>query len=388
MVTLGSSAEMTLNEARAKAGEYQEMVQSGIDPAAHKKDERESIERAKISARVEANAKRYCFRELADAWLKERIKAGYYDNNVRGASVAESYLDRNINPYIGHIPIGELTHRDVFKCLKDLWVNTTSAKDKCLRIISQVYRWAQAMDYVSGENPADIKGPLGVLLENLSPVVKQSKNYPALAVEDIPEFFRDLMEIQSSGARALAFSILTASRSKPVRNARWSDIDLKAKTWVCPEESMKVKGRGAFVVMLSDAAVRLLRLCPKVDGCDLVFPSPYKQRVLTDAGLGKVITDMHVARMEARGIGWIDPRQSEIEGRPVKVTQHGTARATFKTWSRTGENIKKFVTDAVELCMAHKIDDKYDGAYDRATLIEERRKVMEAWGRYCFSQLD
>ena len=52
------------------------------------------------------------------------------------------------------------------------------------------------------------------------------------------------MQSESIGAKALAFSILTASRSKPVRNAKWSDIDLKACTWACPEESMKVKGRG------------------------------------------------------------------------------------------------------------------------------------------------
>lgn len=388
MVTVGSMADMTLGDARVKAGEFRELVIQGIDPAIYKKEQRESVQRALVEKRVEANAKKYCFKELANMWLDERIKSGYYDKNVRGAPVVRAYLDRNINPVIGHISIGELTHRDVFNVMKDLWVNTTSAKDKCLRIVSQVYRWAQAMDYVSGDNPADIKGPLGVLLGNLSPVVKQSKNYPALAVEEMPEFFRELMQIDTAGARALAFSILTASRSKPVRNAKWSDIDLDEKTWACPEESMKVKGRGAFVVLLSNAAVELLKRCPKFDGVDYIFPSPYKLRPLTDAGLGKVITDMHVARLEAQGKGWVDPAQSEVEGYPVKVTQHGTARATFKTWSRTGKNLKRFDTDAVELCLAHKVDDKYDGAYDRASLIEERRKVMEAWGEYCVSMLE
>ena len=96
---------------------------------------------------------------------------------------------------------------------------------------------------------------------------------------------------------------------------------------------------------------------------------------------------MHIARLEASGKGWIDPIQSEAEGKPVKVTQHGTARATFKTWTRTGKNLKRFDTDAVEMCLAHKVNDKYNGAYDRASLMEERRRVMEAWGEFCFSRM-
>ena len=68
------------------------------------------------------------------------------------------------------------------------------------------------------------------------------------------------------------------------------------------------------------------------------------------------------------------------------ITQHATARASFKTWASTGENRKKFDADAVELCMAHQLKDDYNGAYNRTTLVEERREVMEAWGRYCLSQ--
>ena len=46
----------------------------------------------------------------------------------------------------------------------------------------------------------------------------------------------------------------------------------------------------------------------------------------------------------------------------------------------------EFDTDAVELCMAHHLKDDYNGAYNRTTLEEERREVMEAWGDYCLSQ--
>ena len=387
MVTLGDVSRMSLADARKEASRLRDLLDQGLDPAAEKRREKEKKKESARKARAVEVSNSKTFAALADQWLSERVKAGYYDKNIRGASVVRSYLDRTITPAIGHILIGELTPRDVFSAVKPLWATTTSAKDKCLRIISQVFRWAKAMNFVTGDNPADLKGPLGVLLENFSPHLKQPKNSPALDVAEIPDFFVDLMQSESIGAKALAFSILTASRSKPVRNAKWSDIDLKACTWACPEESMKVKGRGAFVVLLSRRAVELLKSLPRFVDTDLVFPSPYKHRPLTDAGLGKVITNMHIARLEASGKGWIDPIQSEAEGKPVKVTQHGTARATFKTWTRTGKNLKRFDTDAVEMCLAHKVNDKYNGAYDRASLMEERRRVMEAWGEFCFSRM-
>ena len=146
---------------------------------------------------------------------------------------------------------------------------------------------------------------------------------------------------------------------------------------------MKVKGRGAFAVMLSSAAIALLKAQPVYPGLDLVFPSPSRRGVITDAGIGQVIGDMHKEALARGESGWLDDAQTELYGEPVRATVHGTCRATFKTWSRTGKNLKLFHADAVELCLAHQVDDGYSGAYDRATLEEERRRVMEAWGEYC-----
>ncbi len=91
------------------------------------------------------------------------------------------------------------------------------------------------------QNPADIRGPLGVLLENLSPHVKQPRNMGSLTPEEIPAFFSELLTWETTASLCMAFAILTAGRSKQVRTARWEDIDFEAQTWRCPEESMKVK---------------------------------------------------------------------------------------------------------------------------------------------------
>ena len=59
-------------------------------------------------------------------------------------------------------------------------------------------------------------------------------------------------------ARVLRWQILTTARPEEARQARWEEIDLKARTWTLPREKTK-KGQRAFVFYLSDAAIA----CPR-----------------------------------------------------------------------------------------------------------------------------
>jgi len=70
------------------------------------------------------------------------------------------------------------------------------------------------------------------------------------------------------------------------------------------------------------------------------------------------------------------------------ITLHGTARASFRTWAKDDAlgNNRLFDQEAVELCLLHAKRDTYKGAYDRTSLDKERRMVMAAWGKYCFSE--
>lgn len=381
-VSVGDCAEMSLAQARVLAGKMAVQVAEGRDIAADRRDEREELKRKAQEQRGDR-----LFRVVAERWVQERAANGYYDRNRRGEQVARSYLERDIYPRLGDMRIDDIKVTDVFDCVRPLWTTTTDAKLKCLTLIRNVFSWASATGFCVRDNPADQRGPLGVLLKNLSPHVKQPRNHGALDPRKMPEFFAELMGWGTVASKAYAFAILTASRSKPVREARWSDIDLEAKTWTCPESAMKVKARGVFTVLLSDAAVALLRSLPRVRGLDLVFPSPNRLTVLSDAGIGQVVTDINRHREKEGKGAWLDDAQTETFGEPVKITLHGTARATFKTWTRLDGNLKRFDRDAVELCLAHKLDDGFGGAYDRALLTEERRRIMQAWGEYCVSAM-
>jgi integrase len=145
--------------------------------------------------------------------------------------------------------------------------------------------------------------------------------------------------------------VLTAARSGEVRGARWSEVDLEAKTWMIPGERMKA-GR-EHRVPLSDAACTLLRLQPRAG--ELVFPAitgnPYSDMVFTAL---------------IRRLGF-------------DFTMHGF-RSSFRDWAGEQTNYPR---EVVEMALAHVVENKTEAAYFRSDLFDKRRELMVAWADFC-----
>ena len=63
------------------------------------------------------------------------------------------------------------------------------------------------------------------------------------------------------------------------------------------------------------------------------------------------------------------------------ATAHGF-RASFKDWATERTN---FRTEAIEMALAHAVGSRVEAAYRRGDLLEERRLLSEAWGKFCLS---
>src|SRR5262249_36604859 len=61
------------------------------------------------------------------------------------------------------------------------------------------------------------------------------------------------------------------------------------------------------------------------------------------------------------------------------ITVHGF-RSTFRDWAAERTN---FPSEVAEAALAHVVGDKVEAAYRRGDLFEKRRRLMEAWARYC-----
>ena len=61
-----------------------------------------------------------------------------------------------------------------------------------------------------------------------------------------------------------------------------------------------------------------------------------------------------------------------------EATVHGF-RSSFRDWEaeRPEPNF-----EAAELCLAHSVGTKTTKAYLRTDLLDERRKIMDAWAKY------
>ena len=163
----------------------------------------------------------------------------------------------------------------------------------------------------------------------------------------------DLRKRSGVAAKALEFTILTATRSGEVRGATWQEINLEKAEWTVPSERMKA--RKEHRIPLSPRVIELLKGIPQGEPNQIVFKAP-RGGMLSDMSLGAVLK-----RME------------------VPVTVHGF-RSTFRDWA--GETTA-FPREVIEHALAHQLQNKAEAAYARGTLLFKRRKLMESWATYC-----
>lgn len=154
---------------------------------------------------------------------------------------------------------------------------------------------------------------------------------------------------------------------------------------------MKKRENGDHTVYLSSFAVALLKSLPQLPDSPYVF-SCARGGALSDAVFGQCIKRLNRERTAVGGAPFVDRKQLDRRGMPREVTQHGIARATYKTWTQTALNERgaPFNVDAVELSLHHKRIGAggLGGAYEREDFIKERREIAEAWAVFVFSGVE
>jgi integrase len=143
-------------------------------------------------------------------------------------------------------------------------------------------------------------------------------------------------------------------RTSEAINAEWSEFDLDTKLWTVPGERMKA-GRD-HRVPLCDRTIQILKSIPRERGSAFVFPG---------AGAGKPLSNMAMLEL--------------LRGMRTGLTVHGF-RSSFRDWAAEATN---FPRELAEAALGHVLADKTEAAYQRGDLLEKRRKLMQAWERYC-----
>jgi integrase len=340
--SIGPERDISLAQARDMARELRLNVRAGIDPALERKA-------AKAAAKAKAE---YSFEHVAGLYI-EAHKAGW--RNAKHGAQWQATLAAYAFPLIGPKPVQAVSIDDVLAILRPIWTTKPETASRLRGRIEAILDYARAQGWRVGDNPAARKGNLDHLLPARSKVASV-KHHSAIPYDALAPVMSRLGATDTMAAHCLRFLILTAARSGEARGARWSEIDLDARTWTIPAERMKA-GR-SHRVPLSDAALSvLLAVKPLQRAPDgLVFPGGKIGRPLSDVGLSKALT-------AAAGEGW---------------TVHGM-RSTFREWAAEQT---AYASETAELALAHTNKDRVEAAYQRSDLIERRTRLMQDWADY------
>jgi integrase len=338
---LGSAGQggVSLEDARERAGELRAGLRRGVDPAAHKRAER-------------ATTGDGTFGVFADTLL-EMIKPGF--KNAK----SEKDWKRDLEVRCATLRPKSLKHittDDVLEVLNAWWTTKPRTARELRGRIERVLDAAKAKGLRSGENPARWKGHLKELL----PATKRAKrHHPAAPYADVPAIVKKLQAKHAAADTdvnlAGEFVILTAVRTGEGRWMRVSEIDWKGCLWTIPAERMKRPKH--HEVPLCDRAVAILKAVIPKDASpdDFVFHglkpgNPLGENAILHA-LKSVYPDM---------------------------STHG-CRSSFRDWAG---DMTSFPRDIAEMALGHAVGDEVEQAYRRATALEKRRQLMEAWGAY------
>jgi integrase len=243
--------------------------------------------------------------------------------------------------------VDDIDQTNVETELQKRWGHALASADKYRMRIMQLISFAVAKGLRNdGPNPARKE-----VIKHLVPNPPKSKPHKAMRSGDLPAFFAELVDDGSDEARALAFLILTMTRTAETRDADWREIDVANKLWIIPPERMKegIEHR----VPLSPQALALLGRPKKA---------------------GRIFGELaHDALIE---------KLSEL--RPDDgYTVHG-----FRTCFRGDWSLKAgYPVELREMALGHSVGDAVIQAYSLppAELYTVRIPMTLAWNDFCTS---
>ena len=330
-IGLGSATIVSLATTRTEAKKLRDVIAAGGDPLA---------ERRKAEAEAEA---RKTFADVARKVI-ERDRAQWTEAHLKVWERSLFVLAKRLGP----LDVGEIAVEHVQQTMAPIWDRDehVSARHTLARI-ETVLGYAIARGWRTGANVAAWS-----VFKHLAPKRPDEIKHAAIPWSAAPAVMARLKSMDTTGARAVEFAILTAARISEAMGARWAEIDFDRATWSIPKGRMKM--REPHIVPLSKQALDLLGDMHKHRTSEFVFPGQ--------------VDGTAIGRMQ----GW-RVAKAVTEGR---ATTHGF-RSTFRDWAADNG-----VEDRLaEQALAHKVQG-VEASYLRTTVIERRRPVMQAWADY------
>jgi integrase len=353
---LGQYPALGLAEARRKATDAHRAIAEGIDPS----------QTAKARQRAAEDARTLTLGKAIDGYL---AKAATPFKNAKSDEIRTRALRVHFAPLHGK-DVAELSSLDVADILRPLANHTAIKAHTAIRAVFDFAGTTLEPHCVRIANPAD---PRRLKAVGWSPKPhSQNVPHPAVDWRQVPEVIDELGGLDSVVAACLTFIIATCVRAQTARLAKWLDIDEK-NIWSVSRADLKdgKHRKTSFVVPLNSLALDALKT-----------RRPSSTYVFEGSG-GQPIHDMDlvclVRRLRRSHDDWRDPETNKL------FVTHGF-RASFKTWSREADLRLASpipVRELAELVLGHRIGSDVEQAYDRSTILDGRREILDLWSSHC-----
>lgn len=358
-IALGSIDEISLDEAKNKAGNILNLVASGVDPKAiRRQDKLNKYEHLKNAT----------FAEMADAWKKNQVynlsqrkfgKRSFSESTLKYWDLCLGYVCQEI----GDLRMNDITSQTVLSVCEGIQNNDNEAVfvGASARLYTEkVFSFAVARGLCDSNVVIHTRGELAPASSGTHlPAITKPEKFATL-LHDMANF-EGAINITLAAINILPYVFV---RSIDLRSWRWDEINWEEKLWIFSP----TKGEGredmvdSLVVPLADQVLSRLRALQSHTGhSDYVFAS-LRSSSNSYITKGTLVKAFH--RLGYKGV----------------QCAHGF-RASAKTMLMEQPELR-YSDIATELQLGHKIKDTHGGAYNRIDEIETRIQMMKDWAEY------
>lgn len=345
-IGLGSHAKLTLKDATDKAIDMKRAIDGGINPKTLLGDRHDPS----------ANTFKFYAERYIEGREKKHKRGERKHKSAKHMAQWTATLERYVYPHIGITPPKLVSYTDIEDIAE---ADDLAGKDETK------YRVVQRIKVILDE-AADREhdfarfNPANRYIAKMNRGSREVKHHAYAAPADVPAIYAALRLKDTTSALCLRWSILTACRSGEARGALWAEID--DDMWRI--DAKRMKAGKSHEVWLGDEALSILATMRERAGqSERIFPGPH----------GGLISDVAINKTLALAV--------RDAGFDMKVTAHGF-RSSFRTWG-ADETEAQFSPEALELCLAHTETNKVKKAYNHASMLVERKRIIKAWNDYC-----
>lgn len=350
-LVLGTYPELALEAARQMARDARSLIAEGTDPVLAKR----------AGAAAKARDAENTFGALAERWIADGAWTPATFRQYR------RMLDRDLLPILGRLPVAKIERRDVIALL-DAASRRRKARDVTNRprMIGGVIAARTAGLALAGI--LDLAVDSGMADANVARGIRRTGKARRRATAHTPTPYRSLspdglrdllLRLDGYGGSprtvaALRLQMLCLTRPSEARCARWNEFHLDAiggPIWQLPANRMKA--RRPHDVPLSRQAITLLRGLHRLTGeSEWLFPNNR------------------------------DPKRPMGTSTTLRALEHLGADASPHGFRHTASTIlhdQGFDSLVIERQLAHMDRNATRRAYNSATYLVERRRMLQHW---------